>query len=573
MSLTKVSYSMVYGDTVNVAEFGATTSDTVGSTNLAAIQAAIDTGKSVMFSELYTVNDTIYVNEKQRLFADRAWRETNAAGINFKFDATANKNCITGKDTTTRSLQGCVFENLQLRIDRDCTFTDTITVNMISGAGRFIQITNCWSGNYSFSQLAQGVTSITSSGTTATVTKANHGLSNGDVVRMVGVSTPEVPGDGVYNGIFTIQNVTTNTFDYVMSGTPTNATANINTYKSGYFPKRDLSGGVTGTNINFSSFLYLDSLKTGASDNGNPANYKATFELLVTGCTTGNYYRDILLQGRSPTTGSIGLIVAPIFYGNQFNSINPDYSNFGGNIQGSNISNLMLTNNIYGSLANNIYIAGDSDNISIANNYYEGGNSGCRRISIGNNTVNTLVNEFSIAPNNGSIWDNSTPGTYTAYTSFGMQLNGGSLLNRYEEGVWTPQYEPTTGAFTSITYGYQNGKYVIVGNEVTVTCLISVDSLTVGTGSGIVKIVGLPFTIDWAGNGVGTNFVDAGCYSVNWASASVQPNFVRGVSNTTYVTPQIVNSGATPTALTVANMATAGPGVDYVSFTMTYKVL
>jgi hypothetical protein len=555
---------MVDGPIVNVKDYGASTSDTIGATNRASIQAAIDTGYTVMFDELYTVNDTIYVNPNQRLFSEKAWRNFNGAGMNFKFNST---DCISGVNLTTRSMQGCILENLILNIDASCVFSDTITVNMISASGRYIQIINCSGQNYSFAEIDQNVTSITASGTTATVTRNGHGLSNGDVIRMVGVSTPQVAGDNVYNGVFTIQNVSANTFDYVMSGTPTNSTANISTYKAGYFPK------VNNKNINFSSFLYLDPLKTGAADDGSAANYTATFELLMTGCTTGNFYRDVLLQGRSPTTGDIGLIVAPTFFANQLNSINPDYNNNGGNIQTSNTSNLMATNNIFGSLASNIYIAGDSGNTGIQNNYYEGGNTGRRRVIINNNTVNTLVNEFAIDPTNGSLFDNSSAGNFTSYSYYGLQLKGGSLLNRYDEGVWTPQYEPTTGAFTSITYGYQSGKYVIVGNEVTVTCLISVDALTVGTGSGIVKIVGLPFAIDWAGNGVGTNYVDAGCYSANWASASVQPNFVRGTSNTSYVTPQIVNSGAAPTALTVANMSTGGPGINYVSFTMTYKVL
>lgn len=565
MALTKVTYSMIDGPIVNVKDYGATTTDTVGATNRAAIQAAIDTGYTVMFDELYTVNDTIYVNPNQRLFSEKAWRDFKGAGMNFKFNASADKDCITGKNLTTRSMQGCVLENLILNIDAACVFSNTITVNMINAAGRYIQIINCSGQNYSFAEIDQNVASITAVGTTATVTRNNHGLSNGTVIRMVGVSTPQVPGDNVYNGVFTIQNVSTNTFDYVMSGTPTNLTANIATFKAGYFAK------VNSKNINFSSFLYLDSLKTGAVDNGTYANYTATFELLMTGCTTGNFYRDVLLQGRSPTTGDIGLIVASTFIANQLNSINPDYNNKGGNIQTSNTSNLMVTNNIFGSLANNINIAGDSGNTGIQNNYYEGGNSGRRRITINNNTVATLVNEYSIDPANGSLFDNSTAGVYTAYGYHGLQLKGGSLLNKYEEGVWTPEYEPTTGAFTSITYQNQLGKYVVVGDQVTVTCLISTDALSVGTGSGDVKIIGLPFPMDYSGNGVGTNYSDQACFGINWGSGG-EPNQVRMISNTSHVVAQVVNSGASPTTKTVANLST-GSGVNYVSFTMTYKRL
>jgi hypothetical protein len=565
MALTKVTYSMIDGEIVNVKDFGATTSDTVGATNRAAIQAAIDTGKTVMFDALYTVNDTIYVNQNQRLFSEKAWRNFSGAGMNFKFNASADKNCITGKNLTTRSMQGCVLENLALNIDAACVFSDTITVNMISAAGRYIQITNCTGQNYSFAEIDQNVISITAVGTTATVTRNAHGLPNGTLIRMVGVSTPQVPGDNVYNGVFTVQNATTNTFEYAMAGTPTNSTANIATFKSGYFAK------INSKNINFSSFLYLDSLKTGAVDNGTFANYTATFELLMTGCTTGNWYRDLLLQGRSPTSADIGLIVATTLIANQLNSINPDYNNKGGNVQTSNSSNLMATNNIFGSLANNVNIAGDSSNTGIQNNYYEGGNSGRRRVTINNNTVVTLIDEYSIDSNNGSVFDNSSAGTYTAYGYYGLQLKGGSLLNRYEEGVWTPQYEPTTGSFTSITYFDQNGKYVVVGDQVTVTCLISTNALSVGTGSGNVKIAGLPFPMDYSDNGVGTNYSDQACFGASWGSGG-EPNQVRMTSNTLHVVAQVVNSGASPTTKTVANMS-SGSNVNYVSFTMTYKRL
>lgn len=68
MSLTKITYSMIDTQVVNVKDYGATTSDTNGATNRAAIQSALDTGKSVLFEEFYTVNDTLYVNPKQRLF-------------------------------------------------------------------------------------------------------------------------------------------------------------------------------------------------------------------------------------------------------------------------------------------------------------------------------------------------------------------------------------------------------------------------------------------------------------------------------------------------------------------------
>jgi hypothetical protein len=66
------------------------------------------------------------------------------------------------------------------------------------------------------------VTSITRSGSTATVTRAGHGFQNGDCVLIEGADQAE------YNGEFYISNVATDTFDFTVSGTPaTPATGTI----------------------------------------------------------------------------------------------------------------------------------------------------------------------------------------------------------------------------------------------------------------------------------------------------------------------------------------------------------
>ena len=232
----------------------------------------------------------------------------------------------------------------------------------------------------------------------------------------------------------------------------------------------------------------------------------------------------------------------------------------------------MVTNNIFGALANNIFIAGDSSDIGISNNYYEQGASGTRKITINNNTVRTLVNEMSFNSTSG-IYDNSSAGTYTALTSFGLQLNGGTSLTRYEEGVWTPAYEPTTGAFTTVTYVRQSGKYVVIGNMVTVQCLMSTDVVTLGTAGGNLKITGLPFIMDFA-SGAGISNSIASCRATSYASASVQPNQVNLESNTQFVIPQIINSGAVPTNIVAGDLLTGtNSNVNTTSFTMTYKIL
>lgn len=56
---------------------------------------------------------------------------------------------------------------------------------------------------------------ITRSGTTATVTATAHGYASGSYVRIAGAD------QAAYNGAFAISNVTANTFDYTVSGSPT----------------------------------------------------------------------------------------------------------------------------------------------------------------------------------------------------------------------------------------------------------------------------------------------------------------------------------------------------------------
>ena len=56
---------------------------------------------------------------------------------------------------------------------------------------------------------------ITRSGSTASVAHTTHGMQNGDKVQIRNAEQQE------YNGVFVISNVTTNAYDYTVSGTPT----------------------------------------------------------------------------------------------------------------------------------------------------------------------------------------------------------------------------------------------------------------------------------------------------------------------------------------------------------------
>ena len=69
------------------------------------------------------------------------------------------------------------------------------------------------------------------------------------------------------------------------------------------------------------------------------------------------------------------------------------------------------------------------------------------------------------------------------------------LFSDYEEGIFTPTLTTTGTDFSSVTYdGFTGGKYVKVGNLVTVYGTVRTDAVTVGSASGAVCIGSLPFT-------------------------------------------------------------------------------
>ena len=94
------------------------------------------------------------------------------------------------------------------------------------------------------------------------------------------------------------------------------------------------------------------------------------------------------------------------------------------------------------------------------------------------------------------------------YLSGGVYLGGTGSTNKlddYERGNWTPVFAGSSAG--TYTYGEQQGHYVKIGAQV--TCWFNLTNIaTVSAGSGLVRIKGLPFTINWIsgfnGEGIGT---------------------------------------------------------------------
>ena len=113
-------------------------------------------------------------------------------------------------------------------------------------------------------QTAKGVTGITRSGSTATVTLNAHGFSNGNEITITGATQTD------YNGSFVISNVTTNTFDYAVPGTPaTPATGTIYAQKAKPAMVWDGTTNIT---------VVPQSITTGSSANFPPADFGIYFQ-------------------------------------------------------------------------------------------------------------------------------------------------------------------------------------------------------------------------------------------------------------------------------------------------------
>lgn len=68
------------------------------------------------------------------------------------------------------------------------------------------------------------------------------------------------------------------------------------------------------------------------------------------------------------------------------------------------------------------------------------------------------------------------------------------LFDDYEEGTWTPEYTPGSGAFGAISH-FSGGFYTKIGRFVHIQGFILSSNITIGTASGNLLISGLPYAV------------------------------------------------------------------------------
>ena len=148
------------------------------------------------------------------------------------------------------------------------------------------------------------------------------------------------------------------------------------------------------------------------------------------------------------------------------------------------------------------------------------------------------------------------PGTQSASTN-------ANTLDDYEEGTFTPEYAPDSGAaFTSITYGFRHASYTKIGRQVTCLLWMRTSALTKGSASGDVNLTGLPFTA--SSQSEQRTYTPLGV-SVDWTN---NPSNIRVNQSTTNA---LIQKTFSNTSLQVSDMSTGGAnnflGLEFTYFT------
>jgi hypothetical protein len=176
-------------------------------------------------------------------------------------------------------------------------------------------------------------------------------------------------------------------------------------------------------------------------------------------------------------------------------------------------------------------------------------NTGNCIVNSSNTNAITGAGTFSSGPVNysGSSFTNNV--TTKAYTAFG------------ETGTFTPTLVGSTVAGTT-TYTNQQGYFTRIGNLVHAQVYISI---TAATGTGVVLLGGLPFTIKNQTNGyvIGAMFWQGGA-TWTWPTGATSISFL-GALNTTGGNPWVAGTAIAGGFVSMANAALT------LSYTITYQ--
>jgi hypothetical protein len=168
------------------------------------------------------------------------------------------------------------------------------------------------------------------------------------------------------------------------------------------------------------------------------------------------------------------------------------------------------------------------------------------------------------------------------YTSQGLRVGGTGAANElddYEEGTFTPTIGSFTGGSITPVYNTQLGEYTKVGNIVTASIYISLDTSTTFSGTGDLIFSGLPYAVKTQGTN-GSQVSGTLSYFRKFDDTAMG-KFVgagRSIVSTAVSLNKTVQIGSSPpddksTPITTADIVNAGSFYgDYViAFTITYR--
>jgi hypothetical protein len=111
--------------------------------------------------------------------------------------------------------------------------------------------------------------------------------------------------------------------------------------------------------------------------------------------------------------------------------------------------------------------------------------------NFGSNVINSLATK---APqSNPSFTGLITTAGQIAFPAVQNPSTSPNILDDYEEGTWTPVLTYTSPGNSSITHGWNTGRYQKIGNRVFITIDVRISAFTKGNASGFLCVTGLPF--------------------------------------------------------------------------------
>ena len=169
------------------------------------------------------------------------------------------------------------------------------------------------------------------------------------------------------------------------------------------------------------------------------------------------------------------------------------------------------------------------------------------QIFVANNTERmriTATGDVSVATGNVVIG--------TAAKGIDFSANGGDVLSQYDEGTYTPVFTASSSNPT-VTYSRQRGKYVRVGNVVTISVDLIWDAIS--GGSGDVQL-SLPFAGESSVGASGAGpiaVLDGVTFAASRTFCNVQPQ-----ASVLYATLPQAGSGVSTSNTTVAQLSASG---------------